>query len=53
VYPGVVDTPNLTEESGTDEGGKGLDEMHPIGRMGKPMDVAYAILYLATEEASW
>lgn len=27
--------------------------MHPMGRLGKPHETAYAILYLASDEASW
>lgn len=27
--------------------------MHPMGRLGKPIETAYAILYLASDESSW
>jgi NAD(P)-dependent dehydrogenase (short-subunit alcohol dehydrogenase family) len=30
-----------------------LDAMHPIGHMGEPLDVAYAVLYLASEESKF
>jgi NAD(P)-dependent dehydrogenase (short-subunit alcohol dehydrogenase family) len=30
---------------------KQLDDLHPIGHVGKPEDVAYGVLYLASDEA--
>lgn len=30
-----------------------LDAMHPIGHMGEPIDVAYAVLYLASDESKF
>lgn len=30
-----------------------LDAMHPIGHMGEPEDVAYAVLYLASDESKF
>ncbi|KAA3657388.1 MAG: SDR family NAD(P)-dependent oxidoreductase [Calditrichaeota bacterium] len=57
VNPGVVMT-NLHRRSGMDEQ-KYADFLerskttHPIGRYGKPHDIASAILYLADDDAGW
>lgn len=51
VHPGVIVT-SMTESMMEDEElKKKLIERHPIGFLGSPMDVAYAVLYLASEEA--
>lgn len=51
VAPGTIDTPAV---AGMDK--EGIDKvvsMHPLGRMGKPEEVANAILFLASDEASF
>lgn len=32
---------------------KEMESVHPLGRLGTPMDVAYAALYLASDESQW
>jgi len=53
VHPGFVDTP-MTEGLHSQEGVR--DERvgkTPLGRMGVPQDIAYGILYLASDESSF
>jgi len=63
VHPGVIETPMVDEawqawtavgygetEAETREVVLGL---HPIGRLGRPADIAKAILYLASEDSSF
>jgi NAD(P)-dependent dehydrogenase (short-subunit alcohol dehydrogenase family) len=55
VSPGFVWTPLIEKyaESTGDAAGarKALEELHPVGRLGEPVDVAYGALYLASDEA--
>jgi 3(or 17)beta-hydroxysteroid dehydrogenase len=53
VHPGVIETP-MTEAALKDAPmRKRMEDWHPIGRFGKPEDVAYGVLYLASEESSF
>ncbi|MBW4511978.1 MAG: glucose 1-dehydrogenase [Scytonematopsis contorta HA4267-MV1] len=55
VHPGFIRTPMIEELFGGKEylekGRKILDRLHPLGHMGEPEDVAYGILYLASDES--
>ncbi len=57
ICPGVVETAMVRgwiERSDNPEAlTKELEADHPIGRLGQPEDIAYAHLYLASDEASW
>lgn len=57
VHPGFIWTPlveNYLKEKGDVEGGRRqLDERHPIGHVGEPDDIAYGIVYLASEESKF
>lgn len=57
VSPAVVETPVYDSVfGGKDEAQKalqGFHGFHPIGRYGKPEDIASTILFLLSDEASW
>lgn len=56
VAPAVVETPVYNTFLSSDQVKEVLptfDAFHPLGRNGQPRDVAEAILFLASDEASW
>ena len=57
IHPGYIWTPMvehyLREHGGVDEGRKALESLHPIGRVGEPDDIAYGVLYLASDESKF
>ncbi len=52
VGPGFVKTP-LLEANLDEETTKMLEGMHPIGRMGRPDEIAQLVLWLASDDASF
>jgi NAD(P)-dependent dehydrogenase (short-subunit alcohol dehydrogenase family) len=53
VHPGFVDTPMARPGLLGNESGKARMDATPLGRFGKPIDIAYGCLYLASDEAGW
>jgi NAD(P)-dependent dehydrogenase (short-subunit alcohol dehydrogenase family) len=58
VHPGFIWTPLVenmgkNSELGIEKFRKKLDSMHPLGHIGEPDDVAYGVLYLASEESKF
>lgn len=55
VAPGTIDTPMVAgfKEAGDAPGGFRLYGAAPIGRLGRPEDVAHAIAYLCSEQADF
>ena len=57
VHPGYIWTPMvekyLESQGSVEEGRKALDAMHPIGHVGEPNDIAYGVLYLASDESKF
>jgi NAD(P)-dependent dehydrogenase (short-subunit alcohol dehydrogenase family) len=53
ICPGFVTT-NLTQALTEDqETRERLEELHPMGRLGRPEEIAYAALFLASDESSY
>ena len=56
LHPSFIDTPildDLLQRGGREEGLAKLARQVPLGRVGEPDDVAYAVLYLASDEAKF
>ena len=57
VHPGYIWTPmveNIVRGKRDPEAVKrGIEALHPIGRLGEPDDIAYGILYLASDESKF
>lgn len=57
IHPGYIWTPmvkNYLESKGDlEEGKKQLVSLHPIGHLGDPDDIAYGVVYLASDEAKF
>jgi cyclopentanol dehydrogenase len=52
VHPGVVDT-EMVRGLFQDEGMQAVVAAHPLGRVGTSEDIAYGVLYLASDESSF
>ena len=50
VAPGVVRT-RLSHLLWKDE--EAASSLHPLGRIGEPMDIASAVVFLCSDQASW
>ena len=57
ICPAVINTPMLQREVDKQKDKeayfKEMDELHPIGRVGRPEEVAFAVLMVASDEASF
>ncbi|MGP3792355.1 SDR family NAD(P)-dependent oxidoreductase [Pseudomonas sp. B392_1p] len=53
VVPGVVDTPAMAGMMSDDKARGNTEKLIPMKRVGKPLELANAILFLASDEASY
>ena len=54
VCPGIIDTPMMQRFAGsTPEGRQAVIAQEPIGRMGRPEEIAAAVLWLSSDAASF
>ena len=60
VHPGFIDTKmvegflkSIAEDGDVAKARRDLEALHPLGHLGEPDDVAYAVLYLASDESKF
>jgi NAD(P)-dependent dehydrogenase (short-subunit alcohol dehydrogenase family) len=53
ICPGLVETPLIHRGNISDEQLLEHQKLYPLGRYGKPEDIAYAAIYLLSDAASW
>lgn len=57
VHPGYIWTPMvhdyLAAIGDVEAGRRNLEALHPVGRIGEPNDIAYGVLYLASDESKF
>ena len=53
VHPGPIETPMTANMNDNEEFGKYMLSKIPMGRVGQPEEVAYGVIYLASDESSY
>lgn len=54
ICPGIIDTPLVARAFGaSEEIREAMHRFHPLGRMGKPVEIANCVLFLASDDASF
>ena len=53
IAPGGIDTPQMRGSTASAEAFQGREGGHPMGRVGRPEEIANLILWLASDEASY
>ena len=53
VSPGAIDTPLVRASLEAQGGEQALANRHPLGRIGRPEEIAHAVMWLASDDASF
>jgi 3(or 17)beta-hydroxysteroid dehydrogenase len=53
IHPGLIKTPLMEPVLKDEAARKSYEDRQPIGRIGRTEDIAYAVLYLASDESSF
>lgn len=53
VHPGIIETPMIEAKLKNKTARKIREGWHPIGHFGEPDDIAYGVLYLASDESKF
>ena len=54
ICPGIIDTPMIARYTGdTDEGRARIIAQEPVGRMGRPEEIASTVLWLCSDAAGF
>jgi len=53
VSPGLTDTPLAAPITGNEQARKFSEEMHPLGRLGTPGEIASALFFLLSPDNTW
>lgn len=53
IAPSLTDTPLASQLLGSEDKKEASNKRHPLGRYGKPEDIAAAAIYLLGEDSSW
>jgi NAD(P)-dependent dehydrogenase (short-subunit alcohol dehydrogenase family) len=53
VHPGHIDTPMIAHRVATRAGRDALTARYPVGHLGEPLDIANAVLFLASDESKF